>query len=238
MNAAHRTPAAGEPRRHPDDLQPSARSSSPRSTARTTAATRSRCCAPCRSTHLCAKKTIWIGDGELIVGERGPRPKAVPTYPELTCHSVEDLRILDSRPKTSYAVAPEVPRGLRARRSSRSGAAAPCATGSSRRSRPSGTRPTGPASSPSSWSSGRPATRSSTTRSTGGACSTSRPTSRPALAALDYRARPRGLRQARGAPRHGHRLRGGDPLRGAPRRRSPSRAGGGRDRPRRAAPSS
>jgi len=54
--------------------------------------------------HLCEHKTIWIGEGELIVGERGPRPKAVPTYPELTCHSAEDLRILDSRPKTSYKV--------------------------------------------------------------------------------------------------------------------------------------
>jgi len=54
--------------------------------------------------HLCEHKTIYIGDEELIVGERGPRPKAVPTYPELTCHSVEDLRILNSRPKTSYAV--------------------------------------------------------------------------------------------------------------------------------------
>ncbi len=56
---------------------------------------------------LCERKTIWIGDGELIVGERGPRPKAVPTYPELTCHSLEDLRILDTRPKTSYRVPAE-----------------------------------------------------------------------------------------------------------------------------------
>jgi formate C-acetyltransferase len=54
--------------------------------------------------HLCRNKTLCIGEGELIVGERGPRPKAVPTYPELTCHSLEDLRILNSRPKTSYAV--------------------------------------------------------------------------------------------------------------------------------------
>ncbi|TAM47175.1 MAG: glycyl radical protein [Acidobacteria bacterium] len=52
--------------------------------------------------HLCERKTIWIGEGELIVGERGPRPKAVPTYPELTCHSLEDLAILDSRAKTPY----------------------------------------------------------------------------------------------------------------------------------------
>ncbi len=57
--------------------------------------------------HLCEHKTIYLGDEELIVGERGPEPKAVPTYPELTCHSVEDLRILNSRPKTSYAVSDE-----------------------------------------------------------------------------------------------------------------------------------
>ncbi|MCK5489024.1 MAG: formate C-acetyltransferase/glycerol dehydratase family glycyl radical enzyme, partial [Gemmatimonadetes bacterium] len=54
--------------------------------------------------HLCENKTLHHGDGELIVGERGPEPKAVPTFPELTCHSVEDLRILDSRPKTRYSV--------------------------------------------------------------------------------------------------------------------------------------
>jgi formate C-acetyltransferase len=57
---------------------------------------------------ICDRKTLWMGDGELIVGERGPAPKAVPTYPELTCHSADDLRILDSRPKTSYRVANEV----------------------------------------------------------------------------------------------------------------------------------
>jgi len=57
--------------------------------------------------HLCEHKTIYLGADELIVGERGPSPKSVPTYPELTCHSLEDLRILNSRPKTSYAVPPE-----------------------------------------------------------------------------------------------------------------------------------
>ena len=57
--------------------------------------------------HLCEHKTIYLGNEELIVGERGPEPKAVPTYPELTCHSVEDLRILNSRPKTCYAVGDE-----------------------------------------------------------------------------------------------------------------------------------
>lgn len=58
--------------------------------------------------HLMEKKSVCINEGELIVGERGPGPKATPTYPELCCHDLEDLRILDSREKTSFAVAEEV----------------------------------------------------------------------------------------------------------------------------------
>ena len=54
--------------------------------------------------YLCEHKPIWLGEGELIVGERGPAPKRVPTYPELTCHTLEDLRILNSREKTRYLV--------------------------------------------------------------------------------------------------------------------------------------
>jgi pyruvate formate-lyase/glycerol dehydratase family glycyl radical enzyme len=57
------------------------------------------------SYHLCANKTVYIGDEELIVGERGHEPKAAPTYPEIICHSVDDLRILDSRAMTSYRIA-------------------------------------------------------------------------------------------------------------------------------------
>jgi len=57
--------------------------------------------------NLCERKTIYIGPLDLIVGERGPRPKAVSTFPELTCHSVEDLKTLNSRPMTSYSVSEE-----------------------------------------------------------------------------------------------------------------------------------
>lgn len=57
--------------------------------------------------YLCEHKTLYIGDGELIVGERGPGPKVVPTFPELTCHSADDLRILNDRAMTSYRVAKE-----------------------------------------------------------------------------------------------------------------------------------
>jgi formate C-acetyltransferase len=54
--------------------------------------------------HIMSNKKICINDGELIVGERGPAPKATPTYPEINLHTPEDLDILDSRPKVSFKV--------------------------------------------------------------------------------------------------------------------------------------
>ena len=58
--------------------------------------------------HIMEHKTICINDGELIVGERGPAPKATPTYPELCCHTVEDFEILSTRDKTRFDVSDEV----------------------------------------------------------------------------------------------------------------------------------
>jgi pyruvate-formate lyase len=55
----------------------------------------------------CQKKTLYLGDDELIVGERGPFPKAVPTFPELTCHSVEDFRVLNTRERQRYSIRQE-----------------------------------------------------------------------------------------------------------------------------------
>jgi len=52
----------------------------------------------------CRKKTIYLGENELIVGERGPLPKAVPTFPELTCHSVEDFHVLNTRDQQRYTI--------------------------------------------------------------------------------------------------------------------------------------
>jgi len=57
--------------------------------------------------HLLEHKTIYIGPGELIVGERGPAPKGTPTYPELCCHSLADLDVLDTREKIRFAVSAE-----------------------------------------------------------------------------------------------------------------------------------
>ena len=57
--------------------------------------------------YLLENKAIYIGDGELIVGEKGPAPKHAPTYPELCCHSLGDLDILNIRAKTSFHVSAE-----------------------------------------------------------------------------------------------------------------------------------
>lgn len=54
--------------------------------------------------YLMQNKVLYIGKNELIVGERGPAPKTVPTYPEVCVHSLQDLEILNSRPKVSYKV--------------------------------------------------------------------------------------------------------------------------------------
>ncbi len=60
--------------------------------------------------HLCENKKICINDGELIVGERGPAPQVTPTYPELCCHTLEDLRIMDEREKIAFKVDEETRR--------------------------------------------------------------------------------------------------------------------------------
>ena len=54
--------------------------------------------------YILQHKAICINEGELIVGERGPAPKATPTYPEINLHSLKDLDILDSRKKVSFKV--------------------------------------------------------------------------------------------------------------------------------------
>ncbi|NQU27268.1 MAG: formate C-acetyltransferase/glycerol dehydratase family glycyl radical enzyme, partial [Candidatus Marinimicrobia bacterium] len=58
--------------------------------------------------YLLEHKTICINPDELIVGERGPAPKATPTYPEICTHSIADLEILDTRAKIPFRVSNEV----------------------------------------------------------------------------------------------------------------------------------
>ncbi len=54
--------------------------------------------------YLLEHKKISILDGELIVGEKGPTLKNAPTFPELCCHSLDDLDVLNQREKTSFKV--------------------------------------------------------------------------------------------------------------------------------------
>jgi len=54
--------------------------------------------------YIMNNKSLWFQDGELIVGERGPKAKATPTYPEVCIHSKSDFDMLHNRPKVSFKV--------------------------------------------------------------------------------------------------------------------------------------
>ncbi|MCD8154276.1 MAG: glycyl radical protein [Clostridiales bacterium] len=54
-----------------------------------------------------SKKTISIGDGELIVGEKGCAPQASPTFPDLCCHTLEDLHVMNDRELIRFKVSEE-----------------------------------------------------------------------------------------------------------------------------------
>ena len=54
-----------------------------------------------------SKKTLYLGDGELIVGEKGKDPQASPTFPELCCHSEEDMIVMSERDLVSFKTTEE-----------------------------------------------------------------------------------------------------------------------------------
>lgn len=53
------------------------------------------------------KKTLYIGEGELIVGEKGDSPQASPSFPELCCHSIQDMHVMNDRELISFKVKDE-----------------------------------------------------------------------------------------------------------------------------------
>lgn len=57
--------------------------------------------------HFMANKTLCINDGELIVGEKGDGPQAAPSFPELCCHTVEDMKIMNARDLIYFRVSEE-----------------------------------------------------------------------------------------------------------------------------------
>lgn len=63
--------------------------------------------------YILRNKHICINEDELIVGERGPAPRATPTYPEINLHSIKDLEILDGREKVFFKVDEETMKAYR-----------------------------------------------------------------------------------------------------------------------------
>ena len=56
---------------------------------------------------LMERRTLYLGDGELIVGEKGVGPQSAPTFPELCCHTLEDFDNMNDRERVSFAVSDE-----------------------------------------------------------------------------------------------------------------------------------
>ncbi len=54
--------------------------------------------------HYFENKTLCINEGELIVGEKGCSPLGTPTFPELCCHTLEDLKVMNDRELINFTV--------------------------------------------------------------------------------------------------------------------------------------
>lgn len=54
--------------------------------------------------HFFSNKTISIGPDELIVGEKGDGPQSAPTFPELCCHTLEDMHNMNDRKIVNFSV--------------------------------------------------------------------------------------------------------------------------------------
>ena len=52
-------------------------------------------------------RSLYLGEGELIVGEKAGGPQQAPTFPELCCHTLEDMRVMDARELISFKVSDE-----------------------------------------------------------------------------------------------------------------------------------
>jgi len=57
--------------------------------------------------NIMKNKKLCINPGELIVGEKGETLQTAPTFPELLCHTVDDMKTMDARELISFKVNPE-----------------------------------------------------------------------------------------------------------------------------------
>lgn len=54
-----------------------------------------------------SRKTLYLGEDELLVGEKGVDPQCSPTFPELCCHTLEDMRVMNDRKLVNFTVTEE-----------------------------------------------------------------------------------------------------------------------------------
>ncbi|MEL7648351.1 MAG: trans-4-hydroxy-L-proline dehydratase [Sedimentibacter sp.] len=54
--------------------------------------------------YLMEHRKLYIGEGELIVGEKSEGPQVVPTFPELCAHTVEDMTVMNERKYINFKV--------------------------------------------------------------------------------------------------------------------------------------
>ena len=57
--------------------------------------------------YFMENRTLCINDGELIVGEKGDSAQAAPTYPEICCHTIEDMNVMNDRDIVDFSVTEE-----------------------------------------------------------------------------------------------------------------------------------
>ena len=56
------------------------------------------------------ERSLYLGDGELIVGEKAGGPQKAPTFPELCCHTLQDMQVMNDREYISFSVSEETRR--------------------------------------------------------------------------------------------------------------------------------
>lgn len=57
--------------------------------------------------HILQHKHLYLGADELLVGEKAEGPQQSPSFPELCCHTLEDLEVMDRRETIFFRVGPE-----------------------------------------------------------------------------------------------------------------------------------
>jgi len=57
--------------------------------------------------YIMQRRQLYLEKGSLIVGEKGHKPWAAPTFPELCCHSLDDLQNMNDRENVFFNVTPQ-----------------------------------------------------------------------------------------------------------------------------------